>query len=128
MRQNILIAALVILVAWWLWLWYGNKSKLPQQWQEAPATKQVTGMAKIHHEAPPKIRVLPKKAANTKLNLPTDVAQDDQQQIIATADIAPAPDGATAVAIMDMTTGDSKVWLRQSHDRSLLFSDPAQLE
>lgn len=112
MRQNILIAALVILAAWWLWLWHGNKPKLPQQWQEAPPAKQVAGITKVDHKAPPKVKVLPKKTAGTKLNLPTDVAQDDQQQIIATADIAPAPDGATAVAVMDMTTGDSKILIK----------------
>jgi len=112
MRKNILIATLVILAAWWLWLWYGNKPKLPQQWQEAPPAQQVAGMAKVDHKAPPKVKVLPKKTASAKLNLPTDVAQDDQQQILATADIAPAPDGATAVAVMDMATGDSRILIK----------------
>lgn len=112
MRKNILMAALAILAAWWLWLWYGNKPKLPQQWQEAPPAQQVAGMPKVDHKAPPKVKVLPKKVASKKLDLPEDVAQDDQQQIIATADIAPAPDGATAVAVMDMITGDSNILIK----------------
>ena len=105
-------AAFTLLAAWLVWLWYGKQPASPQDWQQAPPARQVAGIPRVDHPAPKVIRVIPKKAAGKGLALPQDVAQDDNQQVIATADIAPAPDGATAVTIMDTTTGESKVLVK----------------
>lgn len=108
----IVVVAATLLAIWLGWLWYGKQPAAPQEWQQAPPARQVAGVPKVDHPAPKKIRVIPKKAASAALDLPQDVAQDDNQQVIATADIAPAPDGATAVTIMDATTGESKVLVK----------------
>lgn len=101
-----------MLALWLAWLWYGKQLSVSEDWQQAPPAPQVAGIPKVDHSAPKKIRVIPKKVANTALDLPPDVARDDNQQVIATADIAPAPDGATAVTIMDVTTGESKTLVK----------------
>lgn len=100
------------LVIWLLWLWYGKQSVAPQNWQQAPPAPQVAGIPKVDHPAPKKIKVIPKRAASKALDLPQDIAQDDNQQVIATANIAPAPDGATAVTIMNTETGNSTILIK----------------
>lgn len=103
----VLIFACTVLAGWLIWLWYGNKPTLSTEYKAAPAAAQVSGMQKEDHAPPPKIRVLPKAAASKKLGLPQEIAQDDNKQIISTANIAPAPDGATTVTVMDTTTGEA---------------------
>lgn len=111
-KTLIYVTAVTLLAAWLVWLWYGKQPTASQDWQQAPPAGQVAGIPRVDYSAPKKIRVIPKKAASKALDLPQDVAQDDNQQVIATADIAPAPDGATAVTIMDTTTGESKVLVK----------------
>lgn len=103
----VIIFACTVLTGWLLWLWYGNKPTLSTEYKAAPAAKQVIAMERVDHAPPPKIRVLPKAAASKKLGLPQEIAQDDKKQIISTANIAPAPDGATTVTIMDTSTGEA---------------------
>jgi len=105
--KNIIIIACIVLAGWLLWLWYGNRATLPLNYQHAPPANQVAGLQYKDHTPPPKIRVLPKKQASKKLDLPQEIAQDDKKQIISTANIAPAPDGATTVTIMDTVTGEA---------------------
>lgn len=111
-RTWIITAAGLLLAIWLGWLWYGKQATVPQDWQQAPEAPQVAGIPKVDHPSPKKIRVIPKLAASAALDLPQGVAQDDNQQVIATADIAPAPDGATAVTIMDTVTGESKTLVK----------------
>lgn len=111
-RPWILAAALTLLALWSLWLWYGKQPTAPQNWQQAPAAPKVAGIPKVSHPAPKQIKVIPKAIAVKALDLPQEVAGDDNQQVIATADIAPAPDGATAVTVMDTATGESKVLVK----------------
>lgn len=65
-------------------------------------------MPKIDHAPPPKIKVLPKQQASKKLGLPADVANDPDTEIIDTAEIPPAPDGATTVTTINMQTGEAR--------------------
>ena len=102
-----LAAAFSVLALWLVWLWYGKQPTAPENWHPAPAAPPVAGIPKTDHAAPKKIRVIPKAKASKALGLPQDIAQDDGKQVISTADIGPAPDGATAVTIMDTTTGES---------------------
>ena len=107
-----LAAAFSILALWLVWLWYGKQPTAPVNWQTAPPAPQVAGITNVSHAAPKKIRVIPKAAASKALDLPQHIAQDDGKQVISTADIGPAPDGATAVTIMDTTTGESTTLIK----------------
>lgn len=109
---GILLAAGALLTVWLGWLWYGKQPVLPQQWQQAPPAPQVAAVPKIDHPAPKKIRVIPKATAGEALGLPQDIKQDDTKQVISTADIGPAPDGATTVTVMDTVTGESTTLVR----------------
>lgn len=100
-------AVFSLLALWMVWLWYGKQPTLPQDWSPAAPAHQVGGIPKVDHPAPAKIKVLPKKAAAKKLALPAAVADDDNQQIIDTATIPPAPDGATTVTTINMQTGEA---------------------
>ena len=64
-------------------------------------------MPKVDHYAPPKIKVLPKKQAAKKLGLPATITDDPDTEIIDTAEIPPAPDGATTVTTINMQTGEA---------------------
>lgn len=108
----IVVVAATLLAIWLGWLWYGKQPAAPQEWQQAPPARQVAGIPKVDHPAPKMIRVIPKQAASKALDLPQDVAQDDNQQVIATADIAPAPDGATAVTVINTETGESTILVK----------------
>lgn len=104
----ITIIGMILLLVWLVWLWYGNQPVVPKDWAQAAPAHQVGGMPKVDHPAPSKVKVLPKKQAGKKLQLSSDIQDDDNQQIIDTAEIPPAPDGATTTTIMDMQTGQSK--------------------
>ena len=117
----VIVFACTVLSGWLLWLWYGNRPALPKNYQQAPPAKQVAGMTYEDHTPPPKLKVLPKKQANKKLGLPQEIAQDDKKQIISTADIAPAPDGATTVTIMDTTTGEATTIVKANPRPLLAF-------
>jgi hypothetical protein len=106
-RTWLLVAAFLLLAAWLVWLWYGKQATAPQQYQTAPPAPAVADVPKVPHAAPPIIQVIPKVVASKKLDLPADVAGNDTKQVISTADIAPAPDGATTVTVMDTVTGES---------------------
>lgn len=107
-RTWLLLAAFLLLAAWLVWLWYGKRDALPtKSYQAAPPAPAVAGVSTVDHPAPPVIKVIPKAVASKKLDLPADVAGNDNKQVISTADIAPAPYGATTVTVMDNTTGDS---------------------
>lgn len=108
-RSWLLLAAFLLLVVWLVWLWYGKQPATPGGYQ---AAKPAIDTPKVEHEAPKKIKVLPKAQASKKLGLPTDVASDDNQQIIDTADIPPAPHGATTVTTMDMKTGEANTLVK----------------
>lgn len=102
------LAAFLLLAAWLVWLWYGKRDALPtKSYQSAPPAPAVAGVPTVPHPAPSMIKVVPKAIANKKLDLPTEVAGNDAKQVISTADISPAPDGATTVTVMDTTTGES---------------------
>jgi len=103
----IVAAAVLVLTLWLVWLWYGKRPTAPADWQQAPEAPQVAGLPKVDHPAPKKIRVIPKAAASKALDLPQHVTQDDNKQVISTAHIGPAPDGATTVTVMDTVTGES---------------------
>jgi hypothetical protein len=109
----LVLAAFVFVCCWLGWLWYGKTDQIPAKvYHVAKPATDVANMAKVDHVAPVKIKVLPKSAASKKLDLPADIAEDDNQQIIDTADIAPAPHGATTVTVMDTTTGESKTLVK----------------
>ena len=111
-RYGIVIAAAVFLLVWLAWLWYGKQPQAPQSYLVAPPAKAVAGINKVDHPAPPRIKVIPKAEASKKLKLPAEVATDNNQQVISTADIGPAPDGATAVTTMNTTTGESSTLVK----------------
>lgn len=107
-RTWLLVAAFLLLAGWLVWLWYGKPDALPtKSYQTAPPAPAVADVPKVPHAAPPVIQVIPKAVASKKLDLPAEVASNDNKQVISTADIAPAPDGAVAVTVMDTTTGES---------------------
>ena len=104
----LVLAAFVFVCCWVGWLWYGKPDRLPEKiYQAAPAAPAVAGVPTVPHPAPPVIKVIPKAIAAKKLDLPADVATNDNKQVISTADIAAAPNGATTVTVMDTTTGES---------------------
>lgn len=107
-RTWLLLATFLLLAAWLVWLWYGKPDALPtKSYQTAPPAPSVADVPKVPHAAPPVIQVIPKSVASKTLDLPADIASNDNKQVISTADIAPAPDGATTVTVMDTTTGES---------------------
>lgn len=115
-RYGVVIAAAVVAVAlllWLLWLWYGKPDQLPKkQWQHAPEAKPVEDVVKVPHPAPRIIQVVPKTVAVKQLELPPDIAADDQQQVIATTEVAPAPDGARTVTVINTATGAANTIVR----------------
>lgn len=106
-KKWIFVAVFSLLTLWLVWLWYGKQPTAPQDWSPAKPAHQVSGMPKVEHPSPAKIKVLPKKQAAKKLGLPAAVTDDDNQQIIDTATIPPAPDGATTVTTINMQTGEA---------------------
>lgn len=110
----VIAAAALVLASWFLWLWYGGKPEQPTTWTTAPPAKKVEAVPKVDHPAPPKIRVVPKKIASKKLDLPPEITADSTKQIIATAAVAKAPHGATAVTVMDTATGDSQILVKSN--------------
>lgn len=120
-RYGIVIAAVVFLLAWLAWLWYGKQPQAPQSYLVAPPAKAVAGINKVDHPAPPRIKVIPKAEASKQLKLPAEVAFDDNKQVISTADIDAAPDGATTVTVIDTTTGESNTLVRSKPKPLLAF-------
>ncbi len=115
-RYSVVIAAAVVAVAlfsWLLWLWYGKRDPLPvKQWQQAPEARPVADVIKVPHPAPRIIQVVPKAVAAKQLELPPDITADDLQQVVATAEVAPAPDGARTVTVMNTTTGEARTIIK----------------
>lgn len=101
-------AAFLLLAIWLVWLWYGKQPTAPQNWSPAKPAHQVGVMPKVDHAPPPKIKVLPKQQASKKLGLPAEVADDPDTEIIDTAEVPPAPDGATTVTTINMQTGEAR--------------------
>ena len=108
----IFAAAALVLASWFLWLRYGGRHEQPKTWTAAPPAQKVDSVPKVDHHAPPKIKVVPKKIAGKQLDLPPEITSDSTKQIIATADVAKAPHGATVVAVMDTATGDSQILVK----------------
>lgn len=107
-RAWIFTAVFSLLALWMGWLWHGKQPTAPQDWSPAAPAHQVGVLPKVDHPAPPKIKVLPKKAAAKKLGLPSAVTDDPDTEIIDTAEIPQAPDGATTVTTINMQTGEAK--------------------
>lgn len=101
-------AAFLLLALWLVWLWYGKRPTSPQDWSPAAPAHQVGGIPKVDHAPPPKIKVLPKQQASKKLGLPAEITEDPATEIIDTAEVPPAPDGATTVTTINMQTGEAK--------------------
>lgn len=101
-----------ILFVWMLVMWCHKPENQGAGYQVAPPAKPVSNVPKIDAPAPPHIKVIPKKVAKTKLGLPEDVADDDTEEVIDTAEIPPAPNGATTVTVMNTKTGDSKTLVK----------------
>ena len=101
-------AAFLLLTLWLVWLWYGKQPAAPQDWAPAAPAHQVGALPKIDHAPPARMQVLPKQQAAKKLKLPAAVADDPDTEIIDTAEVPPAPDGATTVTTINMQTGEAK--------------------
>lgn len=111
-KSWLFLAAALFIALWLSWLWYGKQQSAPETYQVAAPAKAVAGMIKEEVTGPAKIKVLPKKQASKKLDLPEDVTNDDNQQVIDTADIPVLPNGGTSVTIQNTATGDSKTLIK----------------
>lgn len=107
-RSQLYTAAFLLLALWLAWLWYGKQPTSPQDWSPAKPAHQASSIPRLDHTPPPKIKVLPKKHAVKKLDLPAEIADDPNTEIIDTAEIPPSPDGATTVTTINMQTGEAK--------------------
>lgn len=118
----LILAAAVFACCWIAWLWYGKPDRMPAKgYQAAPAAPAVAGVPTVPHPAPPVIKVIPKAVATKKLDLPADIASNNNKQVISTADIAAAPHGATTVTVMDTTTGESTTLVKANPKPLLAF-------
>lgn len=112
-RTWLVMAALLLLALWLLWLWYGQPHQPPaKQWLPAPELKQVAGVPRVGHPAPPRIRVIPKQVAAKALRLPPELAADDRQQVVSTATVPAAPHGASTITVMDTTSGEARTLVK----------------
>lgn len=113
-RAVLIVAAIVFAACYLLWAWY----------RPAPAIS-TAGFAPVETVAPladtariplpvKAIQVIPKATAAKKLKLPVEVAQDERQQVLTAVAVPPTQGGATAVTIIDTTTGAARTIVRET--------------
>jgi hypothetical protein len=108
----------LFLLAYVVWCrWPRVPSGSASGYHQAQPAKAVVGLAKTTMPAA-RVQVYPKKEALKRLNVPSgDI--DDDEQVIDSADIPAAPDGATTVTFFNISTGKSRT-LYVEHERPLL--------
>jgi hypothetical protein len=109
LRIALIVAALVTLTAWGLWLWYAPKPQTSKTTftEATPATTADKEEVQIKS-----IKALKKSVVAKKLDLPKSIAEDPKQVILDAVTVPPTRGGATAVAVLDTDTGETRTMIR----------------
>lgn len=107
------VALGLFLAVYLLWAWYRPGPVMsPAGFAAAQEERAVRSLLK--QEVPVRaVQVLPKAAAVKKLKLPAAVADDPRSEVLAAVEIAPSKGGATAVTMIDTTTGATSTLVRE---------------
>lgn len=127
LRSVLLILALLFFAACYLlWAWYRPAPAItPVGYLPAPVEQKVAGLPTV--AVPVKtVRALPKSAIE-KLNLPPEVAADPAAQVLSAVTVPPTLGGATAVTVIDTSTGEARTLVREKPRRLLSFESGTEL-
>lgn len=75
--------------------------------QIAPSATAVAGLAKQPLPQPVRVMAYPKAQAVKRLQLPQEVADDPDQQVISSADLKPSKGGYTTATVLDTRSGEA---------------------
>jgi hypothetical protein len=103
-------AAVALLGFWGLWRWFAVEPPLTRAGflEARPATAAPRQDVPIRS-----IRALNKPLVAKKLDLPAAVADDPSQLVLAAVTVPASKGGATAVAILDTATGETRTLVRE---------------
>lgn len=111
LRTSLIVAAGVLLAAWVLWRWYAPEPPItPSTYVTAAPTRPALPKTEI---PAPMVKALPKTAASKKLDLPAEIAADPAQQILDAVTVPPTKGGATAIAVLDTRSGETRTIVRE---------------
>jgi hypothetical protein len=118
MKIRIIMGALIVLTliacGSAVYFWYHKPPVSSQvEYVKVPEIKTVTKIQKVFVPGPGSILTVEKQVVVEKLSLPDWIKQDENKQVIATAEIAPYEGKTNAVAIMDTKTGVSEIIAKQ---------------
>jgi hypothetical protein len=113
LQIGLVVAAAVAVAGWSLWRWYAPETPITQAAYTA-AQPEGKSAALVKEEIPvTRVKSLPKAAASKKLRLPAEVAADPTQQILDAVVVPPTRGGATAVAVLDTASGETRTLVRE---------------
>lgn len=104
------VALAVSALGWGLWLWYGPRPPMTQTTYAEAKPAAVTAKDDVPVE---RVRTLKKAAVAGKLDLPKSVVDDPRQVVLDAVTVPPSKGGATAVAVLDTATGDTRTLIRE---------------
>lgn len=104
----LMMLAIVALVSH-LWNTYKPVSAPVNQWTPAPEIKEVVKIQKVYVKGPERIVTIEKEKIVEKLKLPDEIAKNPDEQVIATAEVAPHKAKTDVIATMNTKTGESHI-------------------
>lgn len=109
-RIMILLAVLALAVALFAWKMVSFRlfhKPAPAPMQVAPPATALAGLEKQPLPQPVVVRAYPKAQAVKRLHLPPEVANDQNQQVISSAELKPSRGGYVTATVLDTVTGEA---------------------
>jgi len=114
--KHILISILIVLLgasALWGWFRPNPPGASKTEYIPVPQEKIVTKIKTVTVPGPERIVTIDKPTIVEKLKLPDWLKEDKDKQVIANADIVPHKGHTSAVAIIDVKTGEAQILAKQ---------------
>lgn len=107
--STVLMVLAILALGSFLWNTFKPAPPPVNQWTPAPEIRTVEKIKRVHVPGPKQIVTIEKEKVVEKLKLPDDIAKNPNEQIIATAEIAPHRAKTDVVATMNTHTGEAHI-------------------
>ncbi len=109
------------------WFFRPAQTVTKTEYVNVPQEKVVTKIKTVTVAGPERIVTIDKPIVVEKLKLPAWVAQDQNKQVIANADIEPHKGHVSAVAILDTQTGEAQILAKELPQKFLGFENTREI-
>lgn len=106
-RLIVLLVLLILSVLLFASRMWPHPAQQPAPMQVAPPATALAGLEKQPLPQPVVVRAYPKAQAVKRLHLPPEVANDQNQQVISSAELKPSRGGYVTATVLDTATGEA---------------------